>query len=266
MLMDILKTFVPEYELIANFAKSKTLGAAGTVVNRFILNDELAYQRFAELRGTHLRLLVSEIGKSQKSTTLEQGARNEQAAKGNSEHSKHAESFEFFIFPDGPDLPVAILPSPDEVIQMPKGDSAADAKGDPDAVVEGTLRAFVEFARQKQNIAKSGLRVSGDPLILQRVQEAFKSLQFDWAGILGQYVGADIASIAENAADRAKTQFKHQQEAFPQKIKSLLQDETQLLPYREEFEDFSNGVFNLDNTLERLEARVRHLQVSRQQD
>ena len=241
MILNLLQSYIPEFGLISQYAKSKSLSAISAAANRLIIADDYAMQELASLAGVHLRLVITQ----------------------DPESLHPASHYNVFIFPEGPDLPIAILASLPENDTHQEDSRKMDSEApryEPDATVQGSLIELVQFIRQEKNIAKSGLRISGNPAILQRLKDIAKQIKFDWAGLLSQYTGPEIAGVVERTAKSTKDQFDQQASQLPENVRSLLQNETKLLPYREQFSHFTDRVYEASNSVERLEARIRLIQ------
>ena len=140
---------------------------------------------------------------------------------------------------------------------------AAEVESRPDATVQGTPGVFAALFREqlsRGNALPRGLRVEGDPELLQRFQALLLQVGFDLAEILEPYLG-DIA--AQRVADAAGGLFQWARQAFDSVTRQAvdyLQYETEDLADRQSVEQFISDVDALRDRAARVSARVERLE------
>ena len=128
-----------------------------------------------------------------------------------------------------------------------------------DTSVSGPLLAMLELAVNNEDqisFAGTGISVNGDLDFLIKINKLMKELDVDWEAALASIIG-DIpahllagnlrssAAMAAQAASRAKSAAVE-----------IAQEELRASPTSSEFEEFSQGVRQLSNKVERAAARL----------
>ncbi|MDF2691269.1 MAG: Sterol-binding domain protein [Gammaproteobacteria bacterium] len=125
--------------------------------------------------------------------------------------------------------------------------------------VSGRLTDLMEFAlsRHPQALISSGkIKQSGDIHILQSYQSFIEKSQIDWEGLLAKVIGEAAAFELCKKARQAKAWQKDSLRSSCQDLSEYLQEESRLLPPREEVEDFFEDIAKLREDVERLEAKI----------
>lgn len=140
---------------------------------------------------------------------------------------------------------------------------AAELDTTPDATVQGAPGVFAELFREqlsRGNALPRGLRVEGDPELLQRFQALLMRVGFDLAEILEPWLG-DIA--AQRVAEAAGGAFQWARQAFDsvtRQAADYLQYETEDLADRPSVDAFIDAVDSVRDRAARLAARVERLE------
>lgn len=143
---------------------------------------------------------------------------------------------------------------------------AAEVDTRPDATVQGAPGVFAELFREQLSRGSAlprGLRVEGDPELLQRFQALLMRVGFDLAEILEPYLG-DIA--AQRVAEMAGGVFSWARQAFDSVTRQAvdyLQYETEDLADRHSIDQFIAEVDTLRDRAARVAARVDRLERKR---
>lgn len=135
-------------------------------------------------------------------------------------------------------------------------------EGTPDARISGTVRALVNLgasAKKPGAVLGSGVQFSGDVAAAQAFQNCFQNLDIDWEEQLSRYTGDIAAHQLGNLGRSALGFFRRGAETIRLNLKESLQEELRLLPTRDEVEEFTVAVEDLQSDLARLEARLRRL-------
>lgn len=141
---------------------------------------------------------------------------------------------------------------------------AGAPEGTPEVAVHGAPRVYLRlFGEQLQRGAQAiprGLRVEGDPELLQRFRDLVATIGFDLAEILEPYLG-DVA--AQRVADAAGTLLdwaRHGVDALAQQGSAWLRFERGDVAGRDEVEEFIDATDALRDDAARLEARIARLE------
>lgn len=137
--------------------------------------------------------------------------------------------------------------------------------GKIDAEIKGSVVTFIrlKFADEKNStqLAKQ-LEISGDVHLAQTFSQILQQIDVDWEEQIAQLTGDIIAHQIGNFARSFKRWRKQAAASLQANITEYLQEEAQQLPPREEVEDFFTHVYELQNDLLRLEARLRIIHVA----
>lgn len=132
----------------------------------------------------------------------------------------------------------------------------------PDAIIKSPLTHLIRTGlKSKTNPAKLAqeLEIEGDIEFAQTISHILQNIEIDWEEYLSHYIG-DVSSHQIGRFVRGFYQFTC--EAFQQlqrNVSEYLQEESGLLPPREEIEDFFADVRILCDDVDRLEARIKLL-------
>lgn len=101
------------------------------------------------------------------------------------------------------------------------------------------------------------LDIEGDPMLAQQVSKLFTDLDIDWPEQLSQRMGDVPAQLLVTAFRRGREQFKRWQTDHRQWLKDALVEEKQVMPAREQFEQFQTDVQALRARIDKLERQLR---------
>ncbi|MGK7296540.1 MAG: ubiquinone biosynthesis accessory factor UbiJ [Candidatus Wenzhouxiangella sp. M2_3B_020] len=152
---------------------------------------------------------------------------------------------ELWLSADGP-TPI-VLAEPEPVDREPD----AEISGTPDALLMMALPAFDTGGR---------IRIEGDARLVQKFQQAVRSLDPDvekalteyFGELLGPQIHRLVSDLLDSGRDAART--------GGDQVAHWLRDESGLTPSRAEWHEFRDGVDELREAVDRLESRVRRKQ------
>jgi ubiquinone biosynthesis accessory factor UbiJ len=124
----------------------------------------------------------------------------------------------------------------------------ADVK--PDTTISGSLLALLKQEK---------LSISGDTEVAQLLRDILNSMDIDWEEHLSHWIG----DIAAHQVGNAARQGKRALQGLEQTGTEYIQEELRYLPPSEEVQDFMRDVDNTRDAVERLEARIQHLEKQR---
>lgn len=131
-----------------------------------------------------------------------------------------------------------------------------------DVLLTGKLfdLAGLALAKNPQTIlAKGTITLKGPLGILTAYQRFFQRLDLDWEGFLATFMGDTLAhQLMKSVHGVIDLKKKNHQRSIAD-ITDFFQEESQLLPPREEVEDFFEDVRDLTDAVDRLAAKVAQL-------
>lgn len=136
--------------------------------------------------------------------------------------------------------------------------------GDADVTLRGTLPAFVRLAAggsAAELMATTELTVEGDLDLGRRFQRFLAGIHIDWEEQAARVIGDIAAHKLGNVARDLTAWRRHATQALSADITEYLQEESRVLAPSTRVDTFLRAVDQLRADADRLEARIRHLQV-----
>ena len=136
-------------------------------------------------------------------------------------------------------------------------------EGEPDCLTRGAPLDLLNaaFADRKEDALFSGrLEIRGDTQLAHRFSELLVSLDIDWEEQLAKLAGDPVAHEAGRAFASTGRWAARAARVSGQDLGEYLQEEARLLPTRYEVEEWQDGVDNIREDLDRLEARIARLE------
>ncbi|MEO0442578.1 MAG: SCP2 sterol-binding domain-containing protein [Pseudomonadota bacterium] len=125
--------------------------------------------------------------------------------------------------------------------------------------LRGSPLALLTLLKQPTNLSGSGVELEGNIGLLQQWQQLLSQLDIDWedaiSQILGDIAGPAVAQGLRSSFSWVITQQHEQQRLF----KDYVEEELKLVPSKAEVLAFANQVFQLQQDLDRLQARSQIL-------
>lgn len=144
----------------------------------------------------------------------------------------------------------------------PYGIELKQANADSKATVSltGKPSALLRFAKtnsQTQMLMDKEVKINGDLELLMQIKKIQQRLAIDWEGLLAEYVGDFVANRFMMLAKRAKAKISSQLQSLRADSLDYLHYEIQLLPTREEVNQFHDDLRDLRRDIERLEVKIK---------
>jgi ubiquinone biosynthesis protein UbiJ len=138
-----------------------------------------------------------------------------------------------------------------------------DSNLKPDTVVSGSPVALFAMAAPEEigdwGLPGSGVRIEGDARLAQDIGKLFSRLQPDWEGplaeLLGDTLGFQVASGLRQGAEAVREAAQTTAELAT----GYFRDESGLLVPPSELRAFSRAVDDLNDAVDRLQARIGRL-------
>jgi ubiquinone biosynthesis accessory factor UbiJ len=132
----------------------------------------------------------------------------------------------------------------------------------PDLIISATplaLLRYISVAKDYAHPADHQVNIQGDVGLAQQLQQLAKSLDIDWEGQLAKITGDLVAHRLGRFAKGVKTWAKQASKNMQQDVSEYLQYEVELLPTREQIENFYSDVDTLRDDSERLLMKFKQL-------
>jgi len=133
------------------------------------------------------------------------------------------------------------------------------AWGEPkscDARVSGKFRDYLYYLMSKKvTDGVFGLQITGDQILVQRWHRIWSQLDIDWQEIFAPYLGDVVVHAVANMGQGVWRRFDDFNQMVKRGFTEFLHYELQVLPCREEINDFLDDVDQLQMAVDRLTAR-----------
>jgi ubiquinone biosynthesis accessory factor UbiJ len=138
---------------------------------------------------------------------------------------------------------------------------AAESEQPPAVTLRGTLATFARLGlgAETDTLKAGELDIEGDAALGQRLQRIFRNLDLDWEEPLARLFGDPLGHELGRVARAAFAWHRQALKTFGLNTAEYLQEETRLLPVRDEVEAFLNGVDSARADVDRLAARLQRL-------
>lgn len=155
-----------------------------------------------------------------------------------------------------PTLNLTLLPGPSGLDLLLHSESPADL------TLSGKAQDFIQMASAESSSDKlfgKGISISGDTGLATAFSNSLKGFNIDWEAWLGDRLGDTVAHPLAHFIRNQKQQFEQIQHSLSANTVEYLQEELGILPPRAEIDSFLEGVDQLRDATERLEARINSL-------
>lgn len=132
-----------------------------------------------------------------------------------------------------------------------------------DACLAGSQRALSRLLfsdDQAGALHDPDIELSGDVQLIQRLHRALDQLDLDWQDLLGPLLGDIGTRAADTGWQHTRNTALHAASAMKRNITEFVQEEAALTPSRQQVQHFTGELDALRLRLDRLHARVQHLQ------
>jgi len=134
-----------------------------------------------------------------------------------------------------------------------------------DVSIDVSMKTLPEFflgLDQSQLMQSGAIEIQGDAHIASVLQNTFRAIELDWEEILSKYVGDTVAHQVGLGVKKFSEFFTEKRETVRLDVRDYLQDNVQVVPTKEEVDDFISEVDKVRAHMDRLEARVNRLKPS----
>lgn len=141
-------------------------------------------------------------------------------------------------------------------------------EGVADTTLSGSASAFLQLWRARGKataLSDSGVTLTGDSGLMQQLQAISARLDIDWEALLADHTGDIVAHQLGQAVRGAGYWLRSARREAERLVSEYLQYENRSTPSRHEVARFCNEVDDLALRMDRLQARLDALLVSRQE-
>jgi len=145
----------------------------------------------------------------------------------------------------------------------PPGGHSAGEPAPANAVISGSVRAFMSLLRAARPSAaeeRAAVTITGDAEIANLYRQFFVAARPDWEEELARWIGDAPARSLSRLAGGVIGWARRTRRVAGENIAEYLQEESRDLVTRTEMEEFLEGVDQVRETADRVEARLQVLQ------
>jgi len=158
----------------------------------------------------------------------------------------------------GPELTLYFIPDDRGHLQV-----QGRIEGEPDALLSGSPLDLIRAGdRQEgsQQLFSGRVVLRGDTALAQAFGATLAGLEIDWEEFLSRFTGDLVAHQLGNAARATGDYLRASGRRLGRDLAEYLVEEARLLPHPAEIEAFVEGVDEVRDAADRLEARIRRLE------
>jgi ubiquinone biosynthesis accessory factor UbiJ len=130
-----------------------------------------------------------------------------------------------------------------------------------DAIIRGRVMALVNLSLNKDKLSTSmqeNVEISGNAAVAQKFQKILSELDIDWEQQLSQIVGDAVAFRIFQGINKTRQWVNDSFHSVALSGRDYLQQESQVMPGKQEFDHFKSEVTDLRHSVERMEALLNH--------
>jgi len=142
-------------------------------------------------------------------------------------------------------------------------DEAGGGAPPPDAVISGSVRAFRSLLRAARPAAaaeRAAVTITGDAEVANLYRQLFAAARPDWEEEVSRWIGDAPARALSRLAGGLTGWARRTQRVVGENIAEYLKEESRDLVTRTEIEEFLEGVDQVREAADRVEARLQVLQ------
>lgn len=133
-------------------------------------------------------------------------------------------------------------------------------EGEADTSLHGTTFDFVQLLRKKdQNLNKTSIDIQGDQALAEKCITLTRELDIDWEELLSGFIGDIAAHEVGRQGRRFGRWAKKVRQSMLRNTREYLHYESRAVVNKEEVQQFSAEVAQLDQALSHLESRIQAL-------
>jgi ubiquinone biosynthesis accessory factor UbiJ len=132
---------------------------------------------------------------------------------------------------------------------------------EPSAIIRGRVMALVNLSLNKDKLSTSiqeRIEISGNAAVAQKFQKILTELDIDWEEQLSRIVGDVMAFRIFQGINKTRKWVSNSFQSVALSGRKYLQEESQHMPSKPEFDLFKSEVTDLRHSVERMEALLNH--------
>ena len=136
--------------------------------------------------------------------------------------------------------------------------------GTGDVLIRGTpldLLVYIRSSSDDRSAVTGNMEIRGDLGLAQDFQRLLRRFEVDWEEQAARLVGDTLARKTSNTVTMSTDFLRRLKEKIELDLSEYVLYETEVLPEKEEIEDFNHSVDTLRDDFERLKQRVHKLQI-----
>lgn len=136
-------------------------------------------------------------------------------------------------------------------------------EGSATATLSGPARSLLHLLLQEEtpaSLASFGVELQGSTGFMQELQRLLRDLDLDWEFHLSRVIGDLPVAAVAGSIEKVQTFTGQTLTAVRSNVSEYLSHESGLFPDRSAQDRFAAGLLDLSLQLDRLEARLAHLQ------
>lgn len=137
-----------------------------------------------------------------------------------------------------------------------------DFDGVADVTLRGDYSSLIGLVKSSDALYGSKIRIEGELGVAETLRSIVGQLDIDVESLLAPAIGGSPAHLAGRFFDQSAQWFSRTVESTQLNTKEYLQEETKMLVQPSSVNDFSDGVSDVKEAVDRAEARVRRLERS----
>ena len=130
-----------------------------------------------------------------------------------------------------------------------------------DATIKGRLMGLVSLSLNQDKLSTSiqeRVEIIGNAKVAQKFQKLFSEIEIDWQEQLSKITGDIVAFRIGQGVSKTHKWLTQSLQSFALSGREYLQEETQGLPTKVEFDRFKQSVTDTRDEVDRLEALLNH--------
>lgn len=130
-------------------------------------------------------------------------------------------------------------------------------EGEPHLILEGSPISFVNYFN---NISSDhNIKISGQALLAEHFSKIFKKINIDWEQVISEYTNDEFAFYANKIFCEIKNKKNEVENSILRNTREYIRDETNILPSKEQIDNYINDVDSLRNKIDFLEAKFKKI-------
>lgn len=146
---------------------------------------------------------------------------------------------------------------------VPPSNSENSSKNNPiNCHLKGDLNAFSKLLTADDKAAaliNADLRLKGDSSLLIELEQILGHIELDWEFHLAKIIGDIPAHFIGQKSRQGWHFLRNKQPVFKRHLQDFILEEARLTPHKLEMDGFIEDVQNLDQRVERLQARIQRM-------